>query len=62
MRARIRKEGNFWIGEVYGNWTILFFHHYTGWISVTPNCFTKLGAKYELRKWIKENVPEEYDI
>lgn len=24
MKARIRKDGNFWIGEVYGTWSMFF--------------------------------------
>ena len=52
MKARIRKNSsNFWIGEVYGTPS-----------SFIPNCFTKLGASLELKKWIRENVPKEFDI
>ena len=68
MKARIRKKSsNFWIGEVYGTpssfiFTILYIDPEPNWYQVTPNCFTKLGASLELKKWIRENVPKEFDI
>lgn len=24
MKARIVKDGNFWVGEVYGTWNVMF--------------------------------------
>ena len=42
--------------------TILDIDPEPNWYQVTPNCFTKLGASLELKKWIRENVPKEFDI
>ena len=51
MKARIVKDGNFWIGEVYGHWNMFFgLEERICWGSVTSRCFTKFGAKLELMK------------
>lgn len=48
MKARIVKEGNFWVGEIYGRWSMFFgLEERTGWGAVTSKCFTKIGAKNE---------------
>ncbi len=63
MRARIIKDGNFWVGEVYGRWSMFFgLEERIGWGSVTSRCFTRLGAEWELRKWKREHCPEEFEI
>lgn len=66
MRARIIKEGNFWIGEVYGDWEIHIYgipiKEKTCWNKVTGKCFTKIGAEIELRKWKLLNCPKELTI
>jgi len=63
MKARIVKDGNFWVGEVYGRWSILFgLNERIGWGSVTSRCFTKIGAKYELKKWKREHCSNEFEI
>lgn len=62
MKARIVKEGNFWIGEVYGIWRAFGIYDWEGWGKVTPNCFTKAGAKWELMKWKTKHVPDEFDL
>ena len=55
MKARIRKDGEFWIGEVYGTWSMMFgLYEREGWGRVTERCFTSWGAKYQLYKWEKE--------
>lgn len=61
MKVRVRKDGEMWIGEIYGKWES-FFSEFTGWEKVTNDCFTKFGAKLELKKWIKNNIPEEFEI
>lgn len=33
-----------------------------GWGSVTSRCLTKMGAKYELKKWKKEHCADEFEI
>ena len=33
-----------------------------GWGTVTSKCSTKLGAKFELMKWKKERIPDEFEI
>ena len=62
MKARIVKDGNFWIGEVYGIWSMFGIYEREGWGTVTPKCFTKLGAKLELMKWKREHIPDEFEI
>lgn len=63
MKARIIKEGNFFVGQVYGRWSMFFgLDERTGWGTVTPKCFTRIGAKFELIKWKKEHISEEFEI
>ena len=63
MKARIRKIGAWWYGEVYGEFkNILFNTNRTGWQIVTNNCYTKIGAKSSLKRWINENCPIEFEI
>lgn len=63
MKARIVKDGNFWIGEVYGHWNMFFgLEERIGWGSVTSRCFTKFGAKLELMKWKREHIGEEFEL
>jgi hypothetical protein len=63
MKVRVKKISNFWYGQVYGEWkSILLDKHWTGWENVTENCFTYAGAWIQLKKWIHENNPKEYDI
>lgn len=63
MKARIVKEGNFWVGQVYGTWSYFFgLEERIGYGTVTPKCFTKLGAKLELMKWKKEHISEEFEL
>ena len=62
MKARIVKEGNFWIGEVYGIWNMLGIYEREGWRTVTPKCFTKAGAKWELMKWKRAHIPDEFEL
>ena len=33
-----------------------------GWGTVTSKCFTKLGAKFELMKWKREHILDEFEI
>ena len=62
MKKRVIKKGNWWYGEVYGNWNSILFGEWTGWEEVTSNCYTSWGAKLALEKWIHENIPIEYEI
>ena len=62
MKARIIKEGSFWIGQVYGRWNMLGIYDREGWGTVTSKCFTKLGAKFELMKWKREHIPDEFEL
>ena len=63
MKARIVKDGNFWVGEVYGDWNIfLGLEQIIGWMPVTSKCFTKIGARIELQNWKRENCPEEFEL
>ena len=63
MKARIVQQysGGLYEGQVYGIWNF-FDKQYEGWETVTGKCFTKLGARYELEKWKKQNCPEEFDL
>ena len=63
MKARIVKDGNFWIGEVYGSWSMLFgLEEIIGWVPVTSNCFTKIGAWVELQNWKREHCSKEFKL
>lgn len=54
MKARIIKCENWWYGEIYSALNI--------WETVTPNSYTRLGAKLALNIWIKQNIPKEFEI
>lgn len=68
MRARISKDGLFYIGEVYGILSYSFLGiplplpEQEGWKKVTKKCMTKLQAKEELKKWKEESYPEEFEL
>lgn len=66
MKARLRKDGLFWIGEVYDTWEEYVYMRYvgdwTGWNCVTSKCDTKDEAKKELNKWKEKNCPEEFEL
>lgn len=63
MKARIRKESDMYIGEVYGTWNLFFgLKQYTGWNRVTPRCFTKFGTKLELLQWKKKHCCDEFEL
>lgn len=55
MKARVKKGVSMYMGEVYSD-------KHNDWVKVTPFCFTKWGAEYELDKWIKRNRPKEFEI
>lgn len=61
MRARVRRDGTWWIGEVYGTWENWFFGTYTGWNKVTGRCYTKIGAKIQLDIWASKQA-EEFEL
>ena len=66
MKARIVKDGNFWIGEVYGKWKRFIMgvpmDEWTGWNTVTSRCFTKTGARLELMNWKHQNCGEKFEL
>lgn len=63
MKARLKKIGPWWYGQVYATWcSFIRQTTWTGWQIVTDNCYTKMGAKFELKKWKDENAPEEFEI
>ena len=63
MKARIIKDGNYFVGEVYGRWTVFFgLEEKIGWGSVTRKCHTKFGAKRELKKWKKKHCGSEFEL
>lgn len=66
MKARIVKDGNFWIGKVYGKWIRCMMGvpmgEWEGWNTVTSRCFTKAGARLELMNWKSQNCGEEFEI
>lgn len=56
MKCRIRRTSNnldMWFGEVFEN---------GHWEKVTDDCFTKLGAKHELKKYVNAHQGIEFDI
>lgn len=56
MRARILPcKSGLYYGQVYDE-------KYKYWKDVTPLCFTKWGAKRELKKWRKKICPKEFEI
>ncbi len=55
LRVKYYKDMGKWIGEVQDDDTTL-------WLMKTYWCFTKYGAKRELRKWYKrETAPEKVE-
>lgn len=68
MKTRIVKSsgGAFWVGQIYITSDIYLLGQYlgerTGWETVTGICYTKWGAKRELKKWKKEHCGEEFEI
>lgn len=63
MKARLKQIGPWWYGQVYATWYCFITQSkWTGWQSVTNNCYTKLGAKIELKKWKDENNPDEFNL
>lgn len=63
MKARFKQIGPWWYGQVYYTWySFLTQTTWTGWQTVTCNCYTKLGAKIELKKWKNKNAPNEFEI
>lgn len=69
MKARIVKDGGFWVGEV-GLWVnmvdigrgILEPYETLRWKSITKRCHTKFGAKMELMKWKREHTIKEFEL
>ena len=64
MKARIIQDScGYYVGEVYGTWeNWLLDTKWTGWDKVTSRCITKWGAKRELKKWKRQNCPEEFEL
>lgn len=53
MRARVISTYTCYYGEV-------FLH--AQWKRVTVPCATKLGARWELKKWKFKNYPDEFTL
>lgn len=53
MKARIVKPQMMYYGEVYVNGK---------WKTVTEPCYTEWGAMLKLKKWKKENIPNEFEL
>ena len=62
MKTRIIKEGSFWVGQVYEKVYMFGICEREGWGTITSKCFTKLGAKFELMKWKREHITDEFEI
>lgn len=63
MKARIIPEGNFFVGQVYGQWSNLILGtSWKGWETVTDRCFTRLGARMELMVWKNKHCAEEIEL
>lgn len=63
MRVRVVKEGGFWVGQVYGTWSIFFgLQERVGWGSVTDKCYTRWGAEIQLRIWKRTKCPKEFEL
>ena len=71
MKAKIIYENNLYYGQVYGTWFNPLFYlvdddefseYWIGWNTVTIGCFTYLGAKYELQKWKRRHIPQDFEI
>ena len=56
MKARVYYSDHWWYGEVYANW----MYGGKGWIDVTDNCYTKIGATIALKNWLRKN--KKYDV
>ena len=66
IRAKVVKEGNFWVGKVYGHVTTTVLgipiSERKGWGTVTDRCYTKLGAIAALKIWKLTNCEQEIDL
>lgn len=63
MKARIVRDGNFWVGEVYGRWYMMLgIYERVGWGSVTGKCYTQWGARRELEKWKRKHCGKEFEL
>lgn len=63
MRARIIQRGPWWYGQAYLTWQFFLSEKkHTGWTDVTGNCYTKIGARIELKRWINKHYPNEFEI
>lgn len=66
MRARIIKQGTFYVGQVYGTWQRymlgVYVGEWTGWKSVTENCLTSLGARNALNNWKRKQRSKEFEL
>ncbi len=54
MKGRVKLQYPWWYGQIKnddGNW-----------YNVTINCYTKIGAWIELKKWVSRHYPKEFDI
>ena len=60
IKARLRYDGTFWIGEIYGIWENLLGKR-IGWKKVTDRCYTKVGAKLQLNSYVRK-LPEEFEL
>ena len=59
MQARIIKNDDRWEGQVYGELFFIGVSMGEGWYTVTPECFTKFGAKLALLAYAaKEKMNE----
>lgn len=57
MKARVRAYGDLWIGEVL----IDENERNPRWKLVTEYCYTRLGAKIQLKQYARR-LPEEFEI
>ena len=62
MKARITRNGGWYVGEVYGTWeNWLLGTKWTGWRKVAE-CMTEWGVRRELQKWKEKNCPDTFEL
>lgn len=63
MKARVIESYGIFKGQVYGkSFNFISGKYEPGWVTVTSSCFTRWGAKRELKQWKRKHYGEEIEI
>lgn len=63
MEARIIESSCMFEGQVQGqSFNLLSGKWESGWVTVTSPCFTRWGARRELKQWKRKHYGEKVEI